>query len=1147
MSPGVETARCSASAVIPPPRSSGRAVTANTSGPSLTIGAGAIISGGSLILDSTSATVLDPSASLSGQSVSINSGQINLVLDGSAPTSGLVLSGSALAGLQGSAQGLSLLSYTSIGIYGSGDIGGAADASGNYPIESFALHAGEITNENGGTVTINAQTVTLDNSGGGTASGNAPAPAGGLVVNAGVIQLGGGSGVNTLDLDGYASVQLNASSGVVLAATAATSVEDASGNPVSVKGAATLQTTGDLTITTPLVVGATGSDETIKATGSVTVASSGSTGTVTSGLGATLALSGSSVTVDSNIVLPSGTIDIEATGPGGNVVVGGRLDTTGTVQPFSDVLEYTSGGQISLASDSGSVVLNPGGTITVAANAGGGNAGSVTISASNGTFVHNGSLLGQPGAGGQGGSFTLDVATQDVSSTLDDETSQNNAGNDLAPLETLLNTGGFTQSQSIRVQGSVVNGTTYDDVYVDGNTAANEVHTGNFNLSADAGSIIVSGIIDASDVAATDAAGNAISIGGSINLQAGGNVILTPTAVLNASGQNFNNAGKGGSVTLVSGAYRFVNGADVTDYNGYVDIQGNSTSQAQINLSVAYLPIQLNTSGTSSVSLASAGTILFPSGTPGNDQIVASAAGAITTSSGLTTTFAAGTTITVPVGASVTLDAPGTIAFAAGGTGGAILMNLPSSATFTSTGATNLEGGSAFTAAAQGDFSGTLQIVAPRIGETDVEVRPINGNISGASSISVVGNQVYNATDYGDGAGGIGGANGGVNSDIATAIVNDGDAFLGTYTDGQGVASASYDAMLSRIFGQLDSANQAVANVQVGTEIVNPTGNITLTSDWDLSTFRFGPNGSAGVLTMKAQGNLVFDGSLSDGFTDLLDPPGSQDGALNYAVLMNENPALPVNDQSWSYDLTAGADFSAVNVSAVVPNAETYDPATGLAVPGTAGGSVELGVFVSSLNGSYSDTSGQAANPPFNYYQVIRTGTGDINIAASGDVLLQNQFATIYTAGVQAPTVANFNTPVLSQTGLTTLYPAQYSMAGGDVTISAQGNIAHVTLDNNTDTVVIDSEKSYPTTGSTPRLCRPVQRPNLRNWHCRRFRHHGKRRHWLDDLVGRFQQFLRGCGRVGRRQRHAKRRSRCQQRRCCRADQRPCAVPKRGG
>ncbi|HEY0340736.1 MAG TPA: hypothetical protein VGC34_08030, partial [Steroidobacteraceae bacterium] len=381
-------------------------VTASTSGPDLTIGAGASITGAGLILDSTSASTLDPSANLSGETVSIDSGQINLVLDNSEPAAGLVLSSSVLAGLQGSVQALSLLSYSSIDIYGSGEIGGAADNSGNYPIQSFALHAGEITGENGGTVTINANRVTLDNSGGGTSLGIAPTPAGGFVVNANVIQLGGGIGVNTLNLDGYASVDLNAAKGIVLAATGPVSVEDASSNPVSVKGVATLETAGNLAITTPLIVGSTGSNETIEANGTLDVASSGSTATVTGGLGATLQLTGSSVTVDSNIVLPSGDISIEANGPGGNVVIGGRLDTGGTAQFFNDVTKYTSGGQISLASDSGSIILNSDGTISVAANAGGGNAGSLTISAPDGTFIHNGSLLGQGGAGGQGGSFS---------------------------------------------------------------------------------------------------------------------------------------------------------------------------------------------------------------------------------------------------------------------------------------------------------------------------------------------------------------------------------------------------------------------------------------------------------------------------------------------------------------------------------------------------------------------------------------------------------------------------------------------------------------------------------------------------------------------------------------------------------------------
>ena len=36
-------------------------------------------------------------------------------------------------------------------------------------------------------------------------------------------------------------------------------------------------------------------------------------------------------------------------------------------------------------------------------------------------------------------------------------------------------------------------------------------------------------------------------------------------------------------------------------------------------------------------------------------------------------------------------------------------------------------------------------------------------------------------------------------------------------------------------------------------------------------------------------------------------------------------------------------------------------------------------------------------------FEIVRTGTGDIEIAAGRDVQLRNQFATIYTAGVRIP------------------------------------------------------------------------------------------------------------------------------------------------
>ena len=924
-------------------------VTSDSSGVNLAVGAGAKITGASLILDSTSASSLDPTALLSGSAVSIDSGLINLVLDNSHPTSGLNISSSALADLQASAQALSLLSYSSINIYGSGTIGSAGDPAGNYQVQSLALHADEILGLNGSLVTINARNVILDDSPGGAAPGVTGTPSsGGLVINADTIQLGGGSGVNALDVNGYAAMTLNATGGILVTDTGPSSINDAFGNPVSVKGAASLTTAGNLQITAPVIAGATGSDQTLTANGTLIIdpGVGGLPATVTGGLGSTVNLVCTSVTENSSIQLPSGNLSITATGPNGNVTVGGTLNVGGIVEPFNDLFEYTSGGQVSLTSTAGSVILNPGSIVNVAANSGGGNAGSLTISAGEGTFIHSGVLLGEGGTGGEGGTFSGDVGTLDVSSSLSNGLTSTNSGNDLVPLEIMLNTGGFTQSQSLRVRGGTVNGVAYNDIYVDGGTAANEVKAGSFNLSADAGSIIVMGTIDASNLAATDAAGNPILVGGAIDLEAGANVILTSTAVLDVSGQNFSNAGKGGSVTLGSGAYRVVNGVDVTDYSGFVAVGAGST----IDLRVA-----------------------------AND-------------------------------------------------------NSDGSVNSTSVAAS----------AALSDFSGTLLIQAPRIGETDVEVQAIDGNIKGASSIVVAANQVYNIAAYGDGLGDIDG-NG---SDITTAILNDGTSFLGV----AGESSANYSAMTTRLFGQLDGASQAVADVETGAEIVNPTGDITLTSDWDLSQFRFGPNSAAGILTFKAEGNLVFEGTLSDGFSD----------ATNTATLLAQDSVVPVNNQSWSYNLAAGADFSAADFHQVLPNVEVYNPATGLAVPGTAGGSLELGDFVSSANGTVSIKNGQAATVPSGDYQVIRTGTGNIDIATSGDVLLQNQFATIYTAGVQATNIANFDTPILSQSKITTTYPAQYSLAGGNVTISALGNIAHVTRNNGTGTIIIDSEKEMP-------------------------------------------------------------------------------------
>ncbi len=273
-------------------------------------------------------------------------------------------------------------------------------------------------------------------------------------------------------------------------------------------------------------------------------------------------------------------------------------------------------------------------------------------------------------------------------------------------------------------------------------------------------------------------------------------------------------------------------------------------------------------------------------------------------------------------------------------------------------------------------------------------------------------------------------------------------------------ATASYTAMLDRLFANNmplvtpGAATPAVAVIEPGAEIVNANGSLTLGGDWDLGSFRFGPDSAPGVLTLRASGNLVFDGALSDGFN-------ASPGSLWAATLMTQNTLLPVNTQSWSYNLTAGADLSAANAAGTLAAASLG-----------GAGSLELGVndpdpVVS--NGFLGTTASILGG----FYQVIRTGAGSINISAGANVELLNQFATIYTAGAQvqdATMGGTFILPVLDESvstlqkpalGIGQAYAAQYSEAGGNVTISAAGDIEHLTRDINGN-LIMDSESEMP-------------------------------------------------------------------------------------
>ncbi|MEO8351526.1 MAG: filamentous hemagglutinin family protein [Chthoniobacteraceae bacterium] len=386
---------------------------------------------------------------------------------------------------------LSLLGYSSIDFYGTGEF----SANG-----SLALHAAAIRgfNTGSGVVTVTADRITLDNAPGRTATGATAPLDGTLAFNADTITLG----TNRLAIGNFANVALNASEGV------------------RVKDTGNFATPGTLEIITPVITAAAAANQSIEAAGALTMRTpiDAEEAKFASGLGGTLALTGASVVANTNILLPSGSLTLRATN--GDVTIGNRaptrIDVGGTAKQFYDLVRYTGGGQITLMADAGSVTLSESGTLAVDARPEGGDAGAISIKAADGDFTLAGEIMGQSGSDGRQGSFAIDVATV--------------PGGALSDLNATLNTGGFTESRSFRIRTG--------DVLVDGIATARH-----FDLSTDAGSITVTGTINASG-----------RTGGTIDLRAFESVVLDSGALLTVAGDRFSNAGKGGAVSLDAGS-----------------------------------------------------------------------------------------------------------------------------------------------------------------------------------------------------------------------------------------------------------------------------------------------------------------------------------------------------------------------------------------------------------------------------------------------------------------------------------------------------------------------------------------------------------------------------------------------------------------
>ncbi|HEY9267816.1 MAG TPA: filamentous hemagglutinin family protein, partial [Methylotenera sp.] len=255
--------------------------------------------------------------------------------------------------------------------------------------------------------------------------------------------------------------------------------------------------------------------------------------------------------------------------------------------------------------------------------------------------------------------------------------------------------------------------------------------------------------------------------------------------------------------------------------------------------------------------------------------------------------------------------------------------------------------------AAQG---GQVLLRAPRVGTTDVAIGSLGSAIHGAREVVVEAVRRYEGIGMLNTTGGAGALS------LATLSAH----------------NAAFMAGAASIASRLGQSGNPLFHLRPGVE-VRSSGNLTLASDWQLQPLRAG--GEPGVLTLRAAGNVLLNGSLSDGFST----------ATTAGVLQA--------GESWSYRLVAGADLGAADPLAVRPSGDDIGDMT------------------------------LAAS------KMVRTGTGAIALAAARNLKLNADSSVIYTAGQVGPVVDDFTAPTIG--GVL----AQFPTAGGDLRIAVGRDI----------------------------------------------------------------------------------------------------------
>lgn len=529
-----------------------------------------------------------------------------------------------------------------------------------------------------------------------------------------------------------------------------------------------------------------------------------------------------------------------------------------------------------------------------------------------------------------------------------------------------------------------------------------------------------------------------ISPAGSITLQtANGNVVVAPGATVDVSG---------GALASISLPYLDVVDSDrggnagtftVIAPNGTAQIAGNLLSGAVAGYTGGKAIFNLASGDAGALLGSIAGfsgeqslTLATLTNNPANTVIVGNvatqdfelsiAAGNIEVSGTIDASAPSGT-IRLNAGGSLTLDGTAVLnasATSATGVGGNVFLGIDGK----SSGTLTLGNGSTINVAGAGPNGSEVWLRAPRNSSNNGVAITNNGvAINGARQLIAESVKVYDLA---------GGSSVAQNLTATSQAVADATNFMANTATIPGFQLLPGIEFRSSGNLQLlrNSASSAPGNPFPGTSYIYNDG-------IDLGGLRF--NGAPAVLTLRAAGNLIINGSLSDGFSA---PVVSPDGMI-FAV------AQPVGGRSWSLNLVAGANLAGADPMGVRPSL----------TPGTA---------------SFDPSGSLIFNAPYlndqNGYplpSVVRTGTGSLALAATGNIDIQTPFG-IYTAGQPSADPVGFTDPTRSfiqsltngktnsylgydpftrrrydQEGYpANLYPS-YPTGGGDLTVAAHGSL----------------------------------------------------------------------------------------------------------